>query len=98
MQNTTPTVMLNLFQHLIELWQSALSSGDPESSSGGRWVWQSAVLLKAALTFRHAEFISAPHRVVAWCYTSKDPFFFRHAELISASYRVMAECFIVKKP
>ncbi len=23
--------------------------------------------------YRHAEFISASHRVMAWCYTSKDP-------------------------
>ncbi len=29
-----PTVMLNLFQHLLELWQGALSSKDPEPSSG----------------------------------------------------------------
>ena len=29
-----PTVMLNLFQHLIELWQGAMSRKDPESSSG----------------------------------------------------------------
>ena len=29
-----PTVMLNLFQHLIELWLGALSSRDPESSLG----------------------------------------------------------------
>ena len=55
MLNTTPTVMLNLFQHLMELWQSALSSKDPEPSSGGRWVWQGDVSLKAPLTFRHVE-------------------------------------------
>ena len=29
-----PTVMLNLFQHLMELWQGALSRKDPEPSSG----------------------------------------------------------------
>ncbi|MBQ9090000.1 MAG: hypothetical protein IJY58_03025 [Alphaproteobacteria bacterium] len=53
------------------------------------------MLSKAPLTFRHAkhqpyrhaELVSASHRVVAWCYTSKDPFFFRHAELVSASHR-----------
>ena len=28
------SVMLNLFQHLIGLWRGALSSKDPESSSG----------------------------------------------------------------
>ena len=29
-----PTVMLNLFQHPMELWQGAMLSRDPESSSG----------------------------------------------------------------
>ncbi len=52
--------MLNLFQHLIELWHGALLSKDPEPSSGGRWVWQSAVSVKAPLTFRHAEHYPLP--------------------------------------
>ena len=58
--NTIHTVMLNLFQHLIELWHGALLSKDPEPSSGGRWVWQSAVSLKTPLTFRHAEHYPLP--------------------------------------
>ncbi len=55
-------VMLNLFQHLVELWSGTISFKDPELNSGRRWAWQSALSFKVPLTFRPAE-----HRPLPSC-------------------------------